>query len=86
VRDAVERGAVVSVKQLDTYDAVRVLLLPDLLRDGESLVAAVPDRDTLVFLKEPPGGNVAEIEGLMVSASDKPLLKRALRVTNRGIE
>ena len=86
VREAVDQGSVVSVKQFDTYDAVRLLLLPDLLRDGESLVAAVPDRDTLVFLKEPPGGRVEAIEGLLVSTSDKPLLKRALRVTNKGIE
>ena len=86
VREAVDRGSVVSVKQLDTYDAARLLLLPDLLQEGEALVAAVPDRDTLVFLKEPPGGRVEEIQGLLVSTSDKPLLKKALRVTNRGIE
>jgi hypothetical protein len=86
VREAVEHGSVVSVKQLDTYDAARLLLLPDLLQEGEALVAAVPDRDTLVFLKEPPGGRVEEIQGLLLSTSDKPLLKKALRVTNRGIE
>ena len=86
VREAVDRGSVVSVKQLDTYDAARLLLLPDLLQDGQALVAAVPDRDTLIFLKEPPGGRVEAIEGLLVSTSDKPLLTKALRVTNRGIE
>jgi len=86
VRDAVDKGMTVSVKQLDTYDAARLLLLPDLLKDGEELFAAVPDRDTLVFTKAPQSGQVEAMEGMLTPVSDKLLLSRVLRVTNRGVE
>ena len=86
VRDAVEKEMTVSVKQLDTYDAARLLLLPDLLKDGEELFAAAPDRDTLVFTRAPQSGKVEAMEGMLTPLSDKLLLARVLRVTNRGVE
>jgi uncharacterized protein YtpQ (UPF0354 family) len=86
VRDAIEKGTVVSVKQLDSYDAARVLLLPDELKEGEVLLAAVPDRDTLVFMNAADEGKVDGMTGLFPPASEKRLLDRVLRVTSRGIE
>jgi uncharacterized protein YtpQ (UPF0354 family) len=86
VRQAMEQKSVVSVKQLDTYDASRLLLLPDLLNDDETLLAAVPDRDTLVFMNQADEADVEGMTGLFPPTSEKRLLERVLRVTNRGIE
>ena len=86
VRGAAEKGQVVSVKQLDTYDATRLLLLPDLLRDGETLMAVTPDRDTLVFAGAGDRENLEALEEMLLPLAEKVLLKRVLRVTSGGIE
>src|SRR2546430_2628019 len=52
VRSAVG-GNLIACKALDTYDAARLLLVPENLKAGESLVAAVPDRDTLALIAMP---------------------------------
>ncbi len=47
VRGALDENEIKVLKTLDTYDAARLLLVPSQLRDGESVIAHVPDRDTL---------------------------------------
>lgn len=49
VRTALEKEAGVFIKTGDTYDAARLLLVPEHLEAGETLAALVPDRDTLLL-------------------------------------
>ena len=87
VRDAVERGHVVMLKAGDSFDATRLLLVPEMLRDGEQLAAVIPDRETLGLLPVPPDGDWSGIRKLArAPASPYTLLDRPLRVTNAGFE
>jgi uncharacterized protein YtpQ (UPF0354 family) len=83
VRDAIE-GQLVVIKSMDTYDAVRVLLVPETLREGESVLAAVPDRDTLAMISVPR----SEARGFPMTAdnTDHLLLNKPLWVTRDQIE
>ena len=49
VRSAVRSRNINVVKSCDSFDAARLLLVPGYLDAGESLVALIPDRDTLVL-------------------------------------
>lgn len=85
VRDAVERRNVVMFKAGDTFDATRLLLVPEMLRDGEELAAVIPDRDTLGLMPVP--GDWAGVRQLArTPASPYTLLERPLRVTRGGFE
>ena len=53
VRRAIHGGTLNVVKTFDTFDAARLLLLPQFLREGEELAALDPDRDTLVVTRVP---------------------------------
>jgi len=86
VRGVLDKPSLSTVKMLDTYDAARLLLLPEGLRAGEALLAAVPDRDTLVILPVPPDADLSKLGGLLTPGSDKLLLNRILKVTADGIE
>jgi len=83
-RQAVEERSLVVVKALDTYDAVRVLLVPEHLRDGEGLVAGVPDRDTLVLVALPR--DKAKELPMTPDNTDHLLLGKPLWVTKDGVE
>jgi hypothetical protein len=86
VRQVVERRELIVVKALDSYDAARLLLIPRYMRTGETLIAAVPDRDTLALLPEPANGNWEPIRDLArTPASEHLLLGVPLRVTAGGI-
>lgn len=50
VRGALDENQVGVLKTFDTYDAARLLLVPAQLREGESVIAHVPDRDTLSLM------------------------------------
>lgn len=84
-RLAVENGAVVVNKALDTYDAARLLLLPERLREREEVAALIPDRDTLVLAPIPADGDWAKLHRLAEARSGPPLFGRALRVSPAGI-
>lgn len=86
VRGVIVKPNLMVIKGLDTFDAARLLLLPDALEPGETLVAAVPDRDTLVFTKAPDDGNYASYRRLLTPGSDRLLLNRILKVTADGVE
>lgn len=86
VRGVLDKPSLSTVKMLDSYDAARLLLLPEGLRAGEALFAAVPDRDTLVILPVPPDPDLSKLQGLLTPDSDKLLLNRMLKVTANGIE
>ena len=46
---------------MDTYDAARVLLLPERLRADEEAAALIPDRDTCVIAPLPADGDWSEL-------------------------
>jgi uncharacterized protein YtpQ (UPF0354 family) len=82
-REAVSGQLVVS-KSLDTYDAARLLLVPETLNDGEAVVAAVPDRDTLAMISIPR--DQAKGFPMTPDNTDHLLLDKPLWVTRDGIE
>lgn len=87
VRSALEEGALISVKTMDSFDATRLLLVPEHLKPGEELAAVVPDRDTLTFARVWPDFDWAKFGELAkVPTSDSILLKRPVRVTHEGFE
>ncbi len=85
VRHVAEEHAVTVVKAGDSYDAVRLLLVPPLLRPGEEIVAILPDRDTLALMPLPPDNDWGKLLKMArTPASDKILLNRPVRVTREG--
>ena len=87
VRGVVERKQVATVEIGDTFDATRLLLVPDALREGEELVAVVPDRETLGLLPVPADEAWTPVRKLARSpASPYRLIAQPLRVTRSGFE
>jgi uncharacterized protein YtpQ (UPF0354 family) len=84
-RKAVENGSVVVTKALDSYDAARLLLLPERLRDQEEVAALIPDRDTLVVAPVPADGNWSRLDRLARSTAGPELFAGALHVSAAGI-
>ena len=85
VRAAVGSRNVNVVKSMDTFDAARLLLVPGYLEAGESLVALIPDRDTLVLTMPPADGNWVGLRKLAHNAAGDPLCDEPLVVTADGI-
>ena len=84
VRSAVEKPNLNVVKALDTYDAARLLLVPELLKPGESLAAMIPDRDTLVLAQAPKDDNWDALTKLARNAAGDPLFRKPILVTSAG--
>jgi hypothetical protein len=87
VRQSVEKQQVNVMKAGDTFDATRLLLVPEELLDDEELAAAIPDRETLVLSPVPPDGNWETMRKLArTPASPYTLLDRPVRVKRSGFE
>jgi hypothetical protein len=87
VRSAVAAGKTINVvKSLDSYDAARLLLVPDYLEEGETIAALIPDRDTLVLIAPPADGDWSSYRTLAKNAAGDPLWTEPLIVTSRGID
>jgi len=84
VRRAVERSDLNVVKSLDSHDATRLLLVPEHLQAGESVIAMIPDRDTLVLLPPPAAGDGSSLRKLARNADGPPLWREPIRVTPEG--
>lgn len=84
IRPILEEGAMSVVKSEDTYDAARLLLIPGALREGESIAALIPDRDTLVLTPVPAEGDWASLANLAKSPDGDPLWTEPLLVTPAG--
>jgi len=84
-REALESRTIVVSKALDTYDAARLLLVPERLVDGEELAVLIPDRDTLVLAPVPANGDWNTLNRLASKNAGRELLPRALRVSRDGI-
>jgi hypothetical protein len=87
VAGVLRERSMVAVKALDSYDAARVLLVPEYLKEGEEVAALIPDRDTLTLVAVPAEGDWGTLRELArVPASEHLLLDRPLRVTRAGFE
>lgn len=87
IRELLEKRNAVNTRAGDSYDAARLLLLPEYLNEGEQLAACIPDRDTLFVCPVPRGDDwtgMAEIA--KIPASDRLILDRPILVTRRGFE
>ena len=85
VRSAVGSRDINVIKSCDSFDAARLLLVPGYLDAGESLVALIPDRDTLVLTAAPADGDWAGLRKLARAAAGDPLWAEPLIVTSEGI-
>jgi hypothetical protein len=86
VRHAVaDRQTINVIKSCDTYDAARLLLVPEYLEAGESIAALIPDRDTLVLVAPPADGDWSAHRKLAQNAAGDPLFTEPLIVTPHGI-
>ena len=83
---------VVAVHTGDSFDAARLLLVPEALKPGEAVQAAVPDRDLLILSPVPADGDwtrsrAAAKAAYGDSAPGVPdLLDRPILVTRGGFE
>ncbi len=78
-------GATTVIKNLDSYDAARLLVLPQLLSASEELVALIPDRDTLALAPLPADGDWSSLQRLATNAAGDPLWRRPLVVGSSGV-
>ena len=85
VRSAVGSRNINVIKSCDSFDAARLLLVPAYLDEGESVVALIPDRDTLVLTTAPADGDWAGLRKLARNAAGDPLWPEPLIVTSTGI-
>ena len=85
VRSAVGSRTINVIKISDSFDAARLLLVPGYLDAGESLVALIPDRDTLALTAAPADGDWAGLRRLARAAAGDPLWTEPLIVTSDGI-
>ena len=85
VRSAVGSRTINVIKISDSFDAARLLLVPGYLDAGESLVALIPDRDTLALTAAQADGDWAGLRRLARAAAGDPLWTEPLIVTSDGI-
>ena len=85
VRAAVGSRDLNVIKSCDSFDAARLLLVAGYLDAGESLVALVPDRDTLVLTAPPADGDWSGLRKLARASAGDPLCADPLIVTAAGI-
>jgi hypothetical protein len=81
VRGPLEKRAMTVVKTRDGHDAARLLGVPAHLRDDESLLALIPDVNTLVLVA---GAEPASLSKLARNAEGEPLFDGVVRVTRDG--
>ena len=86
VRRAIALKTPVWVKHFDGFDAARILLVPEHLETGEMLIAAIPDRETLVLVMQPEEGGYEGLAPLLLTTSEKRVFGGLLKVTGDGVE
>jgi len=89
VADAIKGESGTAICSGDTFDAARLLLIPECLKDGEALVALVPHRDMLVLGPASLQDDRSKLqEGMQVleCSEHPPLLNQPVRVSSRGFE
>jgi hypothetical protein len=78
-----------AIQYNDSFDATRLLLVPECLQPGQELVAVIPHRDMLALLpgsmREDPE-KLQQAIGVLECGEHPPLLNRAVSVTRDGFE
>lgn len=88
VRDVIAERKMIRIMSGDTFEAARLLIVPEHLRDDEEVAAILPDRDILL-LAPVPDDEVWQAYGRLageLTGGEHPLLLRVLRVTATGYE
>jgi len=85
VRGVLSDGSLSVIKTGDTFDAARLLLVPDVLELGQSIAALIPDRNTLALTVVPPEGDWTGLRKLARRADGDSLWPEPLLVTRDGI-
>lgn len=87
VRETLEGRSLVTVKSADSYDAARLLLVGRHLGEGQAVLAAIPDRDSLALIPVPD--DEAELSNLRklakIPGGDRLICHQLLKVTKDGI-
>jgi len=90
IAEPVARESASAVQFGDTFDAARLLVIPEFLQAGQELVALIPHRDVLLLLPATIAKDQNKMrQGMQVLQECKdhqPLLDRPVRVTQNGIE
>jgi hypothetical protein len=85
VRKVIDDPTLVTVASQDSFDAARLLLVPENLEEGEELVALIPDRDTLTLLPMPKEEHWNMVRDLPRGfKGDHLLLDRPIVVSKNG--
>lgn len=84
VRRAVESPDLNVIKSFDSHDATRLLLVPEHLHARETVIAMIPDRDTLVLVRPPADDDWSGMRKLARNAAGPPLWREPIRVTAEG--
>lgn len=83
IRQTIEQRGIGLIKSGDTFDAARLLLVPECLHEGESIHALIPDLHTLVLLPV-IDGHTWPAEMREPGEGDQPLCDRVIVVTPSG--
>jgi hypothetical protein len=78
-----------AVQMNDTFDAARLLLIPECLEPGQSVLALLPHRDMLLLLPAEMADDpqkLAEGMKLLDCEQHPPLLSQAVRVKREGFQ
>jgi hypothetical protein len=89
VTDVAAGGNPSAIQFQDTFNAARLLLIPEMLEGDQELIALIPHRDMLVLLptsmrNEPE--KLKQAAETLKCADHPPLLDRPVRVTRSGFE
>jgi hypothetical protein len=85
VRRTVTEKSMNVLKGGDSYDAARILLVPESLAEGEEIAAAIPDRDTLMLTLPPLDGDWSRLRKLARTPAGDVLWREPLLVRSTGI-
>jgi hypothetical protein len=87
MRAALQHEPVVVIQGRDTYEASRLLLIPERLEPDEQLMVAIPDRDTIVIAAVLPEADLSNLRKLArMPSTPNVLLNRPVRVARSGFE
>ena len=80
-----ESGQIAVVKTGDSYDAARLLLVPQSMDPNMTICAAIPDRDTLVMAVMDTDSVFESVDQMAkIPGSDRLIYDQAIEVTSTG--
>ena len=81
--DVLAKNGMVVLKNMDGFDAARLLLVPATLQPGQRLAAVISDRDTLALLPVPD--KWSSLDEIAKASIGDPLFAKPLLVTRDGV-